>query len=63
MLVTGSPTRLFRASRGLRQGNPLSLFLFTIVVEVLSSMLMKGKDISLIEGFEMGRTRKVITYL
>ena len=63
VLVNGSPSRLFRASRGLRRGNPLSPFLCTIVAEALSALLSKAKDCCLIEGFEVGRGAKVITHL
>ena len=51
MSVNGSPSPHFKASRGLCQGDPLSLFLFTIVEEALSALLMKAKVIGLIEGF------------
>jgi hypothetical protein len=33
VLINGSPTSEFTASRRLRQGDPLSLFLFCLVVE------------------------------
>lgn len=56
MLVNGSPSPLFRASRGLRQGDHLSPFsFFTIVVEALSGLLQKSQEGKLIEGFEVGR--------
>lgn len=51
ILVNGSPSRLFKASRGLRQGDPLSCFLFTMVAEAMSALLMKAKDIEIIWGF------------
>ena len=63
VLVNGSPSKLFKASRGIRQGDPLSPFLFTIVVEALSLLLVKAKDVGLIGGFEMGRSGEVITHL
>lgn len=41
ILVNLSPCGFFGFCRGLRQGNPLSLSLFTLVKEVLSSMLRR----------------------
>lgn len=35
-----------------RQGDPLSLFLFTIVVGALSALLARATDIGMIRGFE-----------
>lgn len=63
VLVNVSPTRLFKASRGLRQGDPLSPFLCTIVVEALSVLFSKGKDSGTLEGFDVGRGSKVTTHL
>lgn len=42
--VNGSP-RQFMASRELRQGDPLSPFLFTMVATGLGVLLSKDKDI------------------
>jgi hypothetical protein len=39
VLISGSPSWFFGSSRGLRQGDPLSLFLVMLVIEVLSRML------------------------
>eukprot|EP00268_Persea_americana_P019440 TRINITY_DN19961_c1_g2_i1.p1 TRINITY_DN19961_c1_g2~~TRINITY_DN19961_c1_g2_i1.p1 ORF type:complete len:139 (-),score=16.46 TRINITY_DN19961_c1_g2_i1:242-658(-) len=52
-LVNGSPSWLFKASTGIRQCDPLSPFLFTLVVEMLSSILLQAK----IWGFSMGCSR------
>lgn len=38
VVVNGSPSMHFKAPRGLRQGDSLSPFLFTIVVESLITL-------------------------
>lgn len=53
ILVNGSTTQPFRASRGLR--HPLSPFLFAIVAKALGALLTKSKDIDMIKGHEAGR--------
>ncbi|XXG72211.1 hypothetical protein AAC387_Pa07g1359 [Persea americana] len=48
---------------GIRQGDPLSPFLFTIVVEALSLLLLKAKELGIISGFEIGHNGETITHL
>lgn len=38
-MINGQAAEYFRSTRGLRQGCPLSPFLFTIIIELFSSML------------------------
>lgn len=46
MLVNGSFSRLFRASGGgIKVGDPLSPFLFPVVVEALGALLRKVKNL------------------
>ena len=54
VLVNGSPESFFGSSRGLRQGDPLSLLLFLSIMEVLSRLLKKTEDCNLIRGFHVG---------
>ena len=49
-LVNGIPTNFFQASRGLRQGYPLSPFLYILMVDSLSRKLTVGKFDGLILG-------------
>lgn len=61
--MNGSPCRLFRASKELRQGDMLSPFLFTMVVEALSALFRKAKEGGFIRGFEVGRGEEAINHL
>ena len=63
ILVNGNAKGWVKASRGLRQGDPLSPFLFTIVADVLSRMLLKAEERNLLEGFRVGRNRCRVSHL
>ena len=52
-----------KASRGLRQGDPLSHFLFTLVADVLSRMLLRAGERNLLECFRVGRNRTRVSHL
>ena len=54
VLVNGSPEGFFGSSCGLRQGDPLSPFLFLLIMEVLSRILKKIEENYLIRGFHVG---------
>ncbi|KAA3463549.1 LINE-1 reverse transcriptase isogeny [Gossypium australe] len=51
VIINGSSSNEFRFRRGLRQGDPLSLFLFILVTEVLHLALDKAAELGLIGGF------------
>ena len=63
ILVNGSAKGWVKASRGLRQGDPLSHFLFTLVADVLSRMLMRAEERNMLEGFRVGRNRTRVSHL
>ncbi|KAL9672015.1 hypothetical protein QQ045_009589 [Rhodiola kirilowii] len=50
VLINGSPSKEFAMERGLRQGDPLSPFLFLVAVEGLSRILDKAVEEGVIEG-------------
>ena len=42
VIVNGSPTGFFKSSKGLRQGDPLSTYIFIMGMEALSILIMGG---------------------
>jgi hypothetical protein len=50
ILINGSPFGLFSPSRGLRQGDPLSPFLFILGSEVFSRLLFKEEAAGNLKG-------------
>ena len=59
VLVNGSPKGFFGSSCGLRQGDPLSLLLFLLIMEVLSRILKKTEENNLIRRFQVGAVNSV----
>lgn len=53
VLINGFSKGFFRDSRGLRQGDPLSPYLFIMVVEGLGRMIRKAKD-GFLSAFAVG---------
>ena len=63
VLVNGGKSESFKPSRGLRQGDPLSSYLFLLGQEILSRMLdheLRQKSIS---GIRTGRSGPIITHV
>lgn len=51
ILVNGSPTKDFEVSKGLRQGDQLSPFLFLVVAEGLVNMVEKTRSLGEYHSF------------
>ena len=63
ILVNGSPTKEFFPKKGLRQGDPLALFLFLIVAEGLVGVSTMTEEKNLIDSLEVGRDKVEVNML
>jgi hypothetical protein len=63
ILLNGSPTNKFFPKRGLRQGDPLSPYLFIICADVLSNLLIKAQNDKKIKGVKIAQGAPEITHL
>lgn len=62
-MLNGTSKGFFESSRGIRQGDPLSPFLFTLVADALSELMAKAKSRGIIEGFAIGNIGFAINHL
>ena len=63
ILFNGVPSKPFRMQRGIRQGDPLSPFLFVLMVEVLNKMFMRAVQVGMIKGVEVGYKKLHLSHL
>lgn len=63
VLLNGKTGPWFKPSRGLRQGDPLSPFLFLFVMDVLSKMMIKACQSQLLHPFQLSPTGTGISHL
>ncbi|GKV28130.1 hypothetical protein SLEP1_g37215 [Rubroshorea leprosula] len=63
ILINESPTRQFPISKGIRQGDPLSPFLFLIVAKGLNGLLLSAVDKKVYKGVRIGNGDVMVSYL
>jgi len=63
VLINGLPSQPFRPGEGLRQGDPLSVYLFILCVEILSRMLVRAYNSMLVSGIKVAPFALVINNL
>ncbi|GJX03064.1 RNA-directed DNA polymerase, eukaryota, reverse transcriptase zinc-binding domain protein [Tanacetum coccineum] len=54
ILVNGSPTNEFQFHKGLKQGDPLSPFLFILVMESFHILVQRVVDVGMFKGISLG---------
>ncbi|XP_039146767.1 uncharacterized protein LOC120284004 [Dioscorea cayenensis subsp. rotundata] len=52
ILINGSPSSWITSTRGIRQGDPISSYLFILVSQNLSSLLIRSMNLGMIPGFD-----------
>ncbi|XP_022014050.1 uncharacterized mitochondrial protein AtMg01250-like [Helianthus annuus] len=63
MVVNDSPTKDFGLERGLRQGDPLSTFLFIIAMEALNVMMTKAVNLCIFNTISLPNGILMISHL
>lgn len=63
MLVNGAPTDEYQMHKWVRQGDPISPFLFIIAAEGLNWMFKKAESQGLLNGLEVGNGGLKLTHL
>ena len=61
--INGEKRGHFRPTRGIRQGDPLSPYLFLICVERFTSLLHRAKDKHQISGMKIAQKGPTLTHL
>ena len=62
ILLNGSPSKSFRPSRGLKQGDPLSPFLFIVIMEGLGKAITSAKTEGTIHGLKLTQEGNTLTH-
>lgn len=62
-LINGKTTEVFKPKCGLRQGDPLSPYLFLFCMDILSRMLKLGEEVKQFQGIKISRRAPSINHL
>ncbi|XP_074287942.1 uncharacterized protein LOC141613105 [Silene latifolia] len=63
VLINGTPTREFQPSRGLRQGDPLSPYLFILCAEVFSNLIKCAVVNNSLHGIRNSQSAPMVSHL
>ncbi|XP_074298841.1 uncharacterized protein LOC141629796 [Silene latifolia] len=63
ILVNGAPSAVIKPSYGLRQGDPISPYLFIICMEVLSRQLARAERMKTLTGIKISRYEPTLSHL
>ena len=63
VLVNGSPIKEFVPQKGLRQGDPLALFLFLIASESLAGVVRNVVEKNMVDSLEVGAKKVEVNML
>ena len=63
VLVNGSPTKEFKIEKGLRQGDPLSPFLFILAIEALNVALVHARNNNIFQGIKVGKDNINVSHI
>ncbi|KAM0041794.1 putative RNA-directed DNA polymerase [Helianthus debilis subsp. tardiflorus] len=63
ILVNGSPTKEFKFQRGVKQGDPLSPYLFLIAIEGLNAMIKKAIKINVFKGISLPNQGPIVSHV
>ena len=63
ILINGAPTGFIKPTRGIRQGDPLSPFLFLLCIEGLHGLLSQVASREDIHSFSLSRRSPSLTHL